>query len=221
MQYTPDIQLNKEDPYTLTRKIVEDQSKYKDAVGDFTILLTSIVTACKFISSRVRKAGIAGLYGPQGDQKNATGDTQKKIDILSNEVFVNTLKHTGKVAVLVSEEEENIHYMTKDGKYILAFDPLDGSSNIDCNVSIGSIFGIWRREDGTAFDDKLAYQKGDDLVASGYCCYGSATQLVLCSAGDVNGYTLDPSLGDFILTHPNIRMPDSGAIYSVNEGNAK
>lgn len=145
MQYQPDITLQPSNPYTITRKLLEDQKKYPHSIGDFTIMVQSIVTACKFISSKVRKAGIAGLYGDQSGAKNATGDTQKKIDVLSNEVFINTLRHTGKCCMLISEEEEGIHYMNPDGKYILAFDPLDGSSNIDCNVSIGSIFGIWQR----------------------------------------------------------------------------
>jgi len=220
MHYTPNITLERQDPYTITRKIIEDQKKYEGAAGDFTTILTSIVTACKFISSKVRKAGIAGLYGAQSDAQNASGDTQKKIDVLSNDVFINTLRHTGKVCMLISEEEEKPIFMSQDGKYILAFDPLDGSSNIDCNVSIGSIFGIWKRPQVEDLSEAPALLKGTDLIASGYCCYGSATQLVLCSAGEVNGYTLDPSLGEFILTHPQIKMPESGAIYSINEGNA-
>ena len=223
MQYKPNITLQHTNPYTVTRKIIEDQKNYTHAVGDFTSLIQSVIVACKYIATKVRKAGIANLYGAQdSEEKNASGDTQRKIDVLSNEVFCNALKATGMVCCMVSEEEENaIIIKNSEGKYILAFDPLDGSSNIDCNVSIGSIFGIWKKGEDEEINDQLPLKKSSELLASGYCCYGSACQLVLCSGGDVNGYTLDPSIGEFILTHPKIMMPESGAIYSINEGNAQ
>lgn len=135
--------------------------------------------------------------------------------------MVNTLKSIKNVSVMVSEEEPECIIVGNDGKYVLAFDPLDGSSNIDCNVSIGTIFGVWKKTEGQEATKKTALQVGDKQIASGYCCYGSATQLVLCAGGEVNGFTLDPSLGEFILTHPDIKIPDSGAIYSINEGNAQ
>ena len=144
--------------------------------------------------------------------------------MLSNEVFINCLRQSGKVAILASEEDEKaIEIELKNqGKYVVCFDPLDGSSNIDANVSIGSIFGIWRRisdeETGANTDDIL--QDGRAMVAGGYCLYGSSTHLVLSTGGGVSGYTLDPSLGEFLLTHPDIKVPKKGNIYSINEGNS-
>jgi fructose-1,6-bisphosphatase I len=207
------------DLITLTFHLMETQKEHKEATGDFTLLLSSIQTACKFISSKVRKAGLANLYGLSG-ASNTSGDVQKKLDVLANEVFVNSLKSSRQVCILSSEEEDEVIYGTEDGKYILAFDPLDGSSNIDANVTIGSIFGIWKRisQDKPNLSDVL--QKGENLVAAGYCVYGSSTQLITCIDKVVNGYTLDPSLGEFILTHPNLKCPKRHAIYSINEGNS-
>ncbi|KAL4465890.1 hypothetical protein ABPG74_004127 [Tetrahymena malaccensis] len=208
---------------TLTRNLVFEQQQVKEASGDFTLLLSSIQTACKFISSKVKKAGIAKLYGHHGTE-NSSGDQVKKLDVLSNEVFVNCLRSSGKVAIMASEEEDKpIEVEIKNqGKYVVSFDPLDGSSNIDANVSIGSIFAIWRRqteeETGATIEDLL--QDGRSLVAAGYCLYGSSTHLVLCTGHQVNGYTLDPSLGEFLLTHPDIKIPKRGNIYSINEGNS-
>jgi len=205
---------------TLSRHLIQSQKDVKEATGDFTILLTCIQTALKLISSKVRKAGIANLYGISGGS-NTTGDTQKKLDILSNEVFVNTLKSSLKVAAMVSEEEEQpIILEEQDGKFVLAFDPLDGSSNIDANVTIGSIFAIWKKNSTGKATLEDILQSGENIIAAGYTCYGSSTQLVLSiQHHGVNGYTLDPSLGEFILTHPNIKIPSKGAIYSINEGN--
>jgi fructose-1,6-bisphosphatase I len=210
------------DPVTLTRHLITSQKEHKEASGDFTMLLTAIQTACKYISSKVRKAGIANLYGATGTG-NATGDDQKKLDVLANEVFINVLRSSQKCSVLASEEEDAAIFVDiEHGKYVVAFDPLDGSSNIDVNISIGSIFGIWKKitsEPKGTLEDLM--QPGSSLAAAGYCLYGSSTQLVLCmSDSPVNGYTLDPSLGEFILTHPNMQVPPKGAIYSINEGNA-
>jgi len=211
------------DPVTLTRYLVNCQQAHPESTGDFTLLLTSIQTACKFISSKVRKAGIANLYGIAGGQ-NTSGDTQKKLDVLSNEVFINVLKASSKCAILASEEDDEPIQVAieNQGKYVVCFDPLDGSSNIDANVSIGSIFGIWKKiTTGPTGTNEDLFQSGDDLLAAGYCLYGTSTQMVLAlGEGPVNGYTLDPSLGEFILTHPNIKIPTRGAIYSINEGNA-
>ena len=171
----------------------------------------------------MKKAGIAKLYGHAGTE-NTSGDQVKKLDVLSNEVFINCLRQSGKVAILASEEDEKaIEIELKNqGKYVVCFDPLDGSSNIDANVSIGSIFGIWRRisdeETGANTDDIL--QDGRAMVAGGYCLYGSSTHFVLSTGGGVSGYTLDPSLGEFLLTHPDIKVPKKGNIYSINEGNS-
>jgi fructose-1,6-bisphosphatase I len=208
-------------PITLTFHLTQTQKEHKEASGDFTQLMSSISTACKFISSKVRKAGLANLYGIAGGS-NSTGDVQKKLDVIANEVFINSLKNSNQVCIIASEEEDEaiMADLNSAGKYIVTFDPLDGSSNIDANVTIGSIFGIYKRVSTNNPDISLdLLQKGEDLVASGYCVYGSSTQLVLCIDKKVNGYTLDPSLGEFILTHPDIVMPKKHSIYSINEGN--
>ena len=210
------------DILTLTRHLIVDQQAHKEATGDFTLLISSIQLACKYISYQVRKAGITNLLGLMGGQ-NTSGDSQKKLDVLSNDVFVNSLKSCCKCAVLISEEEENAIEVDipQQGKYVVAFDPLDGSSNIDANVSIGTIFGIWKRKsEGPKTTSEDALQKGTELVSAGYCVYGSATIMVLASQKKVDGYTLDSSLGEFILTHPDMKIPKKGVIYSINEGNA-
>lgn len=209
-------------PKTLTFHLSEFQQQHREATGDFTLLLSSIQTACKFISSKVRKAGIANLYGSNtgsnGSTINVTGDIQKKLDVICNEVFINALKNSKKVLAILSEEEDDPIFIDDQGKYIVSFDPLDGSSNVDANVTIGSIFGIWKAQSENP-KEKLLFP-GNQLIAAGYCVYGSATQLILCIDENVNGYTLDPSLGEFIFTHPNLKIPKSNPIYSINEGNA-
>ncbi|GJM88704.1 hypothetical protein PR202_ga05254 [Eleusine coracana subsp. coracana] len=151
------------------------------------------------------------------------GEEQKKLDVLSNEVFVKALVSSGRTCVLVSEENEEAIFVDPAlrGKYCVCFDPLDGSSNIDCGVSIGTIFGIYmiKDKDNVSLEDVL--QPGTHMLAAGYCMYGSSCTLVLSTGNGVNGFTLDPSLGEFILTHPNIKIPKKGKIYSVNEGNAR
>ncbi|KAI4299041.1 hypothetical protein L6164_032537 [Bauhinia variegata] len=211
------------DLMTITRFVLNEQSKYPEARGDLTILLNHIVLGCKFVCSAVNKAGFAKLLGLAGET-NVQGEEQKKLDVLSNEVFVKALITSGRTCMLVSEEVEEAIFVepSKRGRYIVVFDPLDGSSNIDCGVSIGTIFGIYLAKDShnPTLDDVL--QPGNKLVAAGYCMYGSSCTLVLSTGNSgVNGFTLDPSLGEFILTHPNIKIPEKGKIYSVNEGNAK
>ncbi|KAI4296302.1 hypothetical protein L6164_036270 [Bauhinia variegata] len=211
------------DLMTITRFVLNEQSKYPEARGDLTILLNHVVLGCKFVCSAVNKAGLAQLLGLAGET-NVQGEEQKKLDVLSNEVFVKAFISSGRTCMLVSEENEEAIFVepSKRGRYIVVFDPLDGSSNIDCGVSIGTIFGIYlaKDKDNPALDDVL--QPGKKLVAAGYCMYGSSCTLVLrTGSSGVNGFTLDPSLGEFILTHPNIKIPKKGKIYSVNEGNAK
>lgn len=212
------------DPITMTRVILASQRKNPQATGDFTLILNSIQLACKTISTAVRRAGINRLIGSLASE-NSTGDTQKKLDVLSNDCFVNALKFSTKIAVMASEEETDVYIVEdcQDGKYVIAFDPLDGSSNIDVNVSIGSIFGIWRRNDVHAPASRAdLLRSGNEVIAAGYCVYGSSTQMVLALGGNVvDGYTLDPSIGEFILTHPNMRIPERGNYYSINEGNTK
>ncbi|KAI4389422.1 hypothetical protein MLD38_001650 [Melastoma candidum] len=210
------------DLMTITRYVLNEQSKNPESRGDFTILLSHIVLGCKFVCSSVNKAGLAKLIGLAGET-NVQGEEQKKLDVLSNEVFMKALVSSGRTCILVSEEDEEATFVepAKRGKYCVVFDPLDGSSNIDCGVSIGTIFGIYLMKDGQepTLDDVL--QPGKHMLAAGYCMYGSSCTLVLSTGSGVNGFTLDPSLGEFILTHPDIKIPKKGKIYSVNEGNAK
>ncbi|KAJ4951490.1 hypothetical protein NE237_028322 [Protea cynaroides] len=196
--------------------------RYPESRGDLTILLSHIVLGCKFVCSAVNKAGLAKLIGLAGET-NVQGEEQKKLDVLSNEVFIKALTSSGRTCMLVSEEDEEAIFVepSKRGRYIVVFDPLDGSSNIDCGVSIGTIFGIYLVEKNgePTLDDVL--QSGNSMVAAGYCMYGSSCMFVLSTGCGVNGFTLDPSLGEFILTHPDLKIPTKGKIYSVNEGNAK
>ncbi|KAL1198786.1 Fructose-1,6-bisphosphatase, cytosolic [Cardamine amara subsp. amara] len=196
------------DLMTITRFVLNEQSKYPESRGDFTILLSHIVLGCKFVCSAVNKAGLAKLIGLAGET-NIQGEEQKKLDVLSNDVFVNALISSGRTSVLVSEEDEEATFVepSKRGKYCVVFDPLDGSSNIDCGVSIGTIFGIYTLDhiDEPTTEDVL--KPGNEMVAAGYCMYGSSCMLVLSTGTGVHGFTLDPSLGEFILTHPDIKIP--------------
>ncbi|XP_053970865.1 fructose-1,6-bisphosphatase 1 [Hylaeus volcanicus] len=216
---------SKESPFdsdcmTLTRFVLAEQRKIPTATGDLSQLLNNIQTAVKAVSSAVRKAGIASMYGIAGS-KNVQGEEVKKLDVLSNELFINMLTSTFKSYLLVSEENaEAIEVeVEKRGKYIICFDPLDGSSNIDCLVSVGSIFGIYKKPDeskGPMAADAL--QPGKNLVAAGYALYGSATMIVLSIGHGVNGFIYDPAIGEFILTERNMKIPSRGEIYSINEG---
>eukprot|EP00301_Raphidiophrys_heterophryoidea_P013263 c20635_g1_i1.p1 GENE.c20635_g1_i1~~c20635_g1_i1.p1 ORF type:complete len:363 (-),score=90.46 c20635_g1_i1:95-1132(-) len=210
------------DHVTLTRWLLGGLSKNPQATGDFVYIMSSIQLACKVVAAAVRKSGIANLTGLAGAE-NVQGEEVKKLDVLANDTFINALRASKLVNVMVSEENEEpiLCDEVEVGKYVLTFDPLDGSSNIDCGVSVGSIFGIWKQiSPGTKGTIQDALQSGRQMVAAGYCMYGSFTQLILSIGGkSVEGFTLDPTLGEFILTHPNIRVPSRGKIYSVNEGN--
>ncbi|XP_057688770.1 fructose-1,6-bisphosphatase 1-like [Corythoichthys intestinalis] len=207
---------------TVTRFVMEEGRRVK-GTGELTRLLNSLCTAVKAISSAVRKAGIAHLYGIAGST-NVTGDQVKKLDILSNDLVINMIKSSFTSCVLVSEENEKAIIVEPEtrGKYIVCFDPLDGSSNIDCLVSIGTIFSIYKREseDGEPCE-KDALQPGRNLVAAGYALYGSATMMVLSTGTGVNCFMLDPAIGEFILTERNVRIKKKGKIYSLNEGYSK
>jgi len=206
------------DPVTLTRFLLANN----DDPGLVT-LMVSIQLACKTIAMAVRKAGIAGLYGLEGSQ-NVSGDSVKKLDILSNDVFKNAVKYSRHLCVLVSEEEEEPVVIEDaiSGKYCVCTDPLDGSSNIDCNISTGTIFAIYEKTPSAINGIKDVLRCGNELIASGYCMYGSSTQLVLTTGTGVNGFTLDPSIGEFIITHPKMMIPTKPkTIYSINEGNSK
>lgn len=207
-------------PQTLTRWILQEQQMYPEAKGDLSILLNSICTACKIISNAASKAGIYDLYGLAGTG-NVSGDQVKKLDIYGNDCMINCLSSCGVVSYMASEENDvPILVQNAKNKYVCVFDPVDGSSNIDANVSTGTIFGIYNTTDADKPNADDLLQKGTELVCSGYCMYGGATILVLTLGKTVNGFTLDPSLGEFILTHPNIQIKKRGKIYSVNEGNA-
>lgn len=210
------------DLITLTRHILAEQHRLGPAAtGDLTMLLNAIQLTSKFISTNVRKARLLNLVGLAGET-NVQGEEQKKLDILSNDIMVNALRASRKTAVLVSEELEDAVIIETDkrGKYCVVFDPLDGSSNIDAGVNIGTIFGIYEIKPGStgSIDDVL--QPGSTMVAAGYTMYGSSANLVLSTGNGVNGFTLDQGLGEFILTHPNIQIPTRGKIYSFNEGNS-
>lgn len=207
---------------TLTRWVLAEQRKVPGATGDLTQLVNSISTAVKAISSAVRKAGIAKLYGIAGET-NIQGEEVKKLDCLSNDLFINMIRSSYTSCLMVSEENEHVIEVEteKQGKYIVCFDPLDGSSNIDCLVSIGSIFGIYKKNTEGPPTVKDALQPGRNIVGAGYALYGSATMIVLSIGGGVNGFMLDPAIGEFVLTEPNIRIKPRGKIYSLNEGYAQ
>jgi len=210
-------------PITLTRFILQERAQYNQATGQFTMLLQSIQLACKAISKAVNKAGISGMYGLAGGETNTSGDVQKKLDVFANEIFLNCLKFSGEVHALVTEEQkEPVFWEDQGAGYAVVFDPLDGSSNIDANVSVGTIFGIYKKEKNPDHkpSEKDVLKSGNQLVAAGYALYGASTMIVLSTGLGVNGFLLDPSLGEFILTHQNIRIPKKGKIYSINEGNA-
>ncbi|KAK4327966.1 hypothetical protein Pmani_001582 [Petrolisthes manimaculis] len=206
---------------TLTRYTLGEQKRIPSATGDLTQLLVSIQTAVKAISSAVRKAGIAKLYGMAGDV-NVQGEEVKKLDVLANDLFINMLSSSYTTCLMVSEENKTVIEVEKDrqGKYVVCFDPLDGSSNIDCLVSIGSIFSIYRKTTNTEPNVSDALQPGTKIVAAGYALYGSATMMVISTGNGVNGFMLDPSIGEFVLTDPNMRIKEKGKIYSLNEGYA-
>lgn len=209
---------------TLSEFIVEKQDDFPFASGELTRLLNDIVIASKIVNREVNKAGLADILGAT-TQENIQGETQQKLDIFADDQFIAALKNGGEACGIASEENDDFLALdstrSKNGKYIVAFDPLDGSSNIDVNVSIGTIFSIYRRvsEVGTVATEADFLQKGENQVAAGYVIYGSSTMLVYTTGRGVNGFTLDPSIGEFCLSHPNLTIPKTGKIYSINEGN--
>jgi len=211
------------DCMTLNRFMLQEQRKLPPGSDDYTHLINAIVSAVKATATAVRRAGLTNLFGVAGHQ-NTTGDKVQKLDVLSNELFINMLKSSYETCALVSEENENMIRVESEhkGKYIVYFDPLDGSSNIDCLVSIGSIFGVSKIEGDRSGEltEQHCLQAGRNYVASGYALYGSATMLVITTGQGVHGFTLDPSTGEFLLTEANMRCKERGKIYSVNEGNS-
>jgi len=209
-------------PITLTHYILNSQQSHPEATGDFTIILHAIEIASKYVSSKVRAAGLLDLYGLEGSS-NTSGDQVKKLDVLANEAFKTSLTRCRKVSVMASEEDQEAIFVKDcNGNYVAVFDPLDGSTNIDVNISIGTIFGIYKRLDHTkppSLQDVL--QKGTSLVAAGYTLYGSATTMFFTTGRGVHGFILDPSSGEFVLTHPDVKIKPKHNIYSINEGNSK
>jgi fructose-1,6-bisphosphatase I len=208
------------DIVTVEQHILQGQREWGGR-GDFSAILHQIILAAKIVSREVTKAGLLDILGPTG-HVNVTGDEVQKLDVFANRTFIQAMSYIGKICVMATEEEEGLIHIPEHypvGEYAILFDPLDGSSNIDANVSIGTIFSIFKRvsPSGTpgTIDDLL--QPGIRQVASGYVVYGSSTMLVYTTGRGVNGFTLDPSVGEFFLSHPNIRIPEVGSIYSVNE----
>ena len=208
---------------TLDEFIIRRQNDFEYATGELTGLLRDIGVAAKIVNREVNKAGLVNILGKDGTQ-NASGDVVQKLDMYANEKLIECLSNSGECCAIASEELEEFVEIApinnKTAKYIVVFDPLDGSSNIDVNVSVGTIFGIFRRKSdpsvSVTMEDFL--QKGTALVAAGYVLYGTSTLLVYTTGNGVNGFTLDPSIGEFCLSHRNIQIPRSGSSYSVNQG---
>ncbi len=208
---------------TLTQFLIEQQWKFKKSTGEFTGLLADIATAAKVISRKVKKAGLNDILGDQGG-KNVHGEQVQKLDLFANDAFIRALSPAGQLIAIASEEMKDPHQISEKapkGKYVLLMDPLDGSSNIDVNISIGSIFSIYRRKSNGAratMEDFL--QPGRLQVCAGYILYGSSTMLIYTTGFGVHGFTLDPGIGEFLLSHENMLIPEEGKIYSINESYA-
>ncbi|MFA5832353.1 MAG: class 1 fructose-bisphosphatase [Bacteroidota bacterium] len=209
---------------TLERHIIDIERQHPGATGHFSNVLRDLTLAIKIIWREVSKAGLVNILGVAGTQ-NVSGDTVKKLDVFADETIFRAMDHGGHLCVMASEEHESIIGIPDQypkGKYVLLYDPLDGSGNIDANVSIGTIFSIYRRVsnhgNGTIED---VLQPGYKQIAAGYVVFGSSTMLVYSTGDGVHGFTLDPSIGEFLLSHEDIKIPKRGKIYSVNEGNYK
>lgn len=210
---------------TLGEFIIENQSSFKYSSGELSRLINSIRLAAKVVNYEVNKAGLVDVLGSFGDT-NVQGEDQQKLDVYANEKFIQTLVNRNIVCGIASEEEDDfISINSSDNKhqnkYVVLMDPLDGSSNIDVNVSVGTIFSIYRRVTpvGTPVQLEDFLQTGNEQVAAGYIIYGTSTMLVYTTGDGVNGFTLNPAIGTFYLSHPQIKFPNEGTIYSVNEGN--
>ncbi len=208
---------------TIERFIMEQERLHPEATGELSNLLYDLCLAAKLISRHVRRAGLTDILGAAG-AVNVSGDLQQKLDLFARDTVRNAVQHTGRVCVVASEEDEEPMLCPKTsrrGKYVIMYDPLDGSTNIDVNVSIGTIFSIHKRVTSPKGDAGLAdcLQVGRKQVAAGYILYGSSTMLVYTTGQGVHGFTLDPTIGEFLLSHPDIRTPPVGKYYSVNESN--
>lgn len=210
---------------TLGEFVISRQGDFPYAKGELTSLLSAIRLAAKVVNREVNRAGLSHDILGSTFQKNTQGEEQQKLDVYANEQFITALRNRGEVCGLASEENDDLIAfdtpLARSGKYVIMIDPLDGSSNIDVNVSIGTIFSVYRRktEIGSLATLEDFLQPGVVQVAAGYVIYGSSTMLVYTTGHGVHGFTLEPSIGTFFLSHPNIKIPEDGSIYSVNEGN--
>lgn len=210
---------------TLGEFIIQEQNKYPDSTGELSSLISSLRLSAKIVNAEINKAGLAeDLLGHSGNT-NIQGEDQQKLDIYAHNLFIQSIEARQQVCGVASEEEDDFiafeSEACKMGKYVILMDPLDGSSNIDVNVSVGTIFSIYKRIStvGTKATLEDFLQCGRKQVAAGYFVYGSSTMMVYTTGYGVNGFTFDPTIGSFFLSHPNIRIPQAGAIYSINEGN--
>lgn len=209
---------------TLGEFIIQNQKDFPYAKGELSALLSSIRLAGKIVNQEINKAGLANIIGAAGEE-NVQGEAQQKLDVLANDMFISTLRKRGEICGLASEEMED-HIVFDDdihseARYVVLIDPLDGSSNIDVNVSVGTIFSIYRRvsEPGSPVQLEDFLQPGNKQVAAGYLVYGTSTMLVYTTGNGVNGFTYDPGIGSFFLSHPKMQVSENGKIYSINEGN--
>ncbi|HAP38990.1 MAG: class 1 fructose-bisphosphatase [Nitrospira sp.] len=209
-------------PVTLSRFIIEQQTAYPEATGEFSVLLTQIGLVGKLIARDLRRAGLIDVLGTTGET-NVQGEVVKRLDMIANDTFLRVFEHSGLVCVLASEEMEKPIQLPQHwpkGKYMLLFDPLDGSSNTDVNMPLGAIFSILKHDGrGRLPAEAELFRKGTEQVAAGYLLFGSSTMLVFSVGQRVHGFTLDPSIGEYLLSHENIRIPKKGKVYAANEGN--
>ena len=208
---------------SLTQFIIEQQRGLPDASGTFSMLLSNIVTACKEISHLVNRGNLVGVLG-SAESENVQGEVQKKLDVITNDIMVNALNWTGHLAGMASEEVDDIIAIPAQypkGKYLALFDPLDGSSNIDVNLTVGTIFSILRCREGVdpVVEDFL--RKGSEQVCAGFVLYGPSTMMVLTTGHGVNGFTLDQDIGEFILTHPSMKIPEETSEFAINMSNQR
>ena len=209
---------------SLIQFLIHEQRKTPHAKGGFTLLLNDIASACKAISHEVHRGALAGNLGIAGSE-NIQGEVQKTLDVITNKIFIKALEWTGHLAALASEENDEVIQIPEvypKGKYLVCFDPLDGSSNVDLNMSVGTIFSILRAPEGVATPTAEDFlQPGINQVCAGFCIYGPTTIMVLTTGNGVNGFTLDGDIGEFILTHPDMRIPQDTAEFAINMSNQR
>ncbi|EIM93315.1 inositol phosphatase/fructose-1,6-bisphosphatase [Paraburkholderia hospita] len=211
---------------TLAQYLIQERRRFSDATGDFNSLILNVATTCKRISRAIEQGALSGVQGDADGAINVQGEQQKKLDVVCNNIFLEVNQEGGNLAGMVSEELEAPYQIPVEysrGKYLLAFDPLDGSTNVDVNVSVGSVFSVLRAPDNVAdiVVESDFLQPGSKQVAAGYAIYGPSTMLVLTVGNGVNGFTLDPNLGEFVLTHPELRVPERTQEFAINASNSR